>query len=66
MLDSYPLLVIGYKSSIRNSYMHMKSLVVFLIVLAFGIAYLAWLDSGCELTGAMTWGGKVCVEDLTK
>lgn len=34
------------------------------IVLVVGFTYIAWLDSGCELSGVMTWGGKVCVEVL--
>lgn len=28
------------------------------------VTYLFWLDSGCTLGGAMTYSGKVCVEDL--
>jgi len=35
-----------------------------LIVGAFaiaGIAYLIWLDHGCDLAGAMTWHGKICL-----
>jgi len=45
----------------------MKALVVLLtapFILAIG--YIIWLDAGCgALGGAMTWSGKVCVENLT-
>lgn len=34
--------------------------IVFVVGLSLGIAYLLWLDSGCGLSGIMTWGGKVC------
>jgi hypothetical protein len=36
------------------------------VLFVVGVAYLYWLDLGCELNGAMTWNGKVCVEDLIK
>lgn len=39
--------------------------VIFFTILALSFGYLLWLDSGCELSGAMTWHGKVCVESLT-
>lgn len=40
----------------------MKTLVVLFIL---AVAYLFWLDAGCgALGGAMTWSGKVCVEQL--
>lgn len=45
--------------------MHMKTLALFLILLALGAYYLAWLREGCELTGVMTWHGKVCLDELT-
>ncbi len=41
----------------------MKYLILFTALLAVGIAYLTWLDSGCELNGVMTWHGKECVWD---
>lgn len=28
------------------------------------VAYILWLDAGCELSGIATWHGKVCAEDL--
>ena len=34
--------------------------IVFIALLALGIGYIMWLDSGCALSGIMTWGGKVC------
>lgn len=35
------------------------------VIVAFGIGYLLWIDSGCgPLGGAMTWQGKVCFSDL--
>lgn len=42
----------------------MKSLLIFLALLALGMSYLIWLDWGCELNGVMTWQGKVCAESL--
>lgn len=39
-------------------------LMIFLGLLAVGIIYVVWLDSGCGLSGAMTLDGKVCVENL--
>lgn len=33
----------------------------FIIILALGLTYIVWLDAGCELSGAMTWHGKVCI-----
>lgn len=38
---------------------------MFIALLLLGIGYVVWLDYGCELSGAMTWHGKVCVEQLT-
>jgi len=44
-----------------------KNVLVFVLLLALGIAYLYYLDAGCgALGGAMTWSGKVCVSDLAK
>jgi hypothetical protein len=37
---------------------------VFILGAAASIGYVIWLDSGCELTGVMTWQGKVCLENL--
>ncbi len=31
-------------------------------LLVLGIAYLVWLDAGCEVSGVMTWHGKECVQ----
>lgn len=43
-----------------------KQFAITAMLLAAGITYLFWLDSGCgdSLGGVMTWGGKVCVHDL--
>ena len=40
--------------------------IAFLFLLLLGLGYMFWLETGCELGGAMTWNGKVCVEDLIK
>jgi hypothetical protein len=34
------------------------------ILVALAVGYMAWLDSGCEVVGVMTWHGKVCAEDI--
>lgn len=44
-----------------NKQNNMKNAVVFLILIALGIGYLVWLDSGCKLSGVMTWHGKECI-----
>lgn len=44
----------------------MKIFIVCALLLVLGLAYLFWLETGCELGGAMTWNGKVCVESLIK
>ncbi len=47
--------------------MTLKHWATFALLAVVGIGYLVWLDSGCgDLGGAMTWGGKVCVQDLGK
>lgn len=33
----------------------------FVIALSLGLGYIVWLDAGCELSGVMTWQGKVCI-----
>lgn len=38
----------------------MKSTIAIVMIL-LGMAYLIYLDYGCEIGGVMTWGGKVCV-----
>lgn len=48
----------------KQSTMTAKHYTAFVIVLALGIAYLAYLDAGCRLSGVMTWHGKVCAENL--
>jgi len=35
--------------------------IVFGILFIAGFAYLLWLDSGCGISGMMTWAGKVCM-----
>ena len=44
----------------------MKYKIVCLVVLAVVaiVGFLTWLDAGCSLGGAITWSGKVCVENL--
>lgn len=43
----------------------MKTFAIFALLVVAGIGYMVWLDAGCgDLGGAMTWGGKVCVENL--
>lgn len=42
----------------------MRKLIGFAIVLLLGFGYMIWLDTGCELSGVMTWHGKVCAENL--
>ena len=42
----------------------MKTFIYFVVAFSLAIGYLVWLDSGCELSGVMTWEGKVCVESL--
>jgi len=37
---------------------------ILLIGIPAAIGYTKWLSTGCELTGAMTWQGKVCLENL--
>lgn len=32
----------------------------FIIAISLGIGYIVWLDAGCDISGAMTWQGKVC------
>jgi len=44
----------------------MKNTLLFLALLALGIAYIMYLDYGCDPSGVMTWHGKVCFEDLIK
>lgn len=39
-------------------------LAVLVIGLPLAIGYCMYLNAGCDLTGAMTAAGKVCVEDL--
>lgn len=48
----------------KQSTMTTKHYAAFAIILALGLGYIVWLDSGCSLSGAMTWHGKVCVENL--
>lgn len=35
--------------------------LMWILLLGVCVAYVSWLDSGCQLAGAMTWEGKVCV-----
>ena len=30
-------------------------------MLAIAVMYNVWLNAGCDLAGAMTWSGKVCI-----
>lgn len=36
--------------------------LVFAALFAAGMSYLLWLDAGCDISGVMTWEGKVCFE----
>lgn len=41
-----------------------REIATFALLFALGIGYIVWLNAGCELSGVMTWQGKVCAEDL--
>lgn len=36
-------------------------LLAFVGLLLVGVAYLVWLDIGCDLQGVLTLQGKVCI-----
>lgn len=38
-----------------------KEHLILMSLLILGLAYMAWLDNGCELSGIMTWEGKYCI-----
>lgn len=40
--------------------MNYKILTFFIALAVIAVIYIVWLDAGCELTGVMTWSGKVC------
>ena len=50
-----------HESDSRTVFILMSFIIVGLIV---GIAYLYFLNVGCEYTGVITWEGKQCFEDL--
>lgn len=43
----------------RNTARHIT--VILVIGIIASVAYIAYLDAGCRLGGAMTWSGKVCI-----
>lgn len=37
------------------------ALAVLIFAVGIAVAFNVWLDSGCELQGAITWQGKICL-----
>ena len=35
--------------------------VIIILIASAMIGYLIWLDSGCEISGYLTWHGKMCI-----
>ena len=40
---------------------YLLALLALLPILVALVLYILWLDAPCELAGAMTWSGSVCV-----
>lgn len=38
-----------------------RAVVTALILVACAVAYMVWLNAGCDVAGVMTWHGKQCV-----
>lgn len=62
MYNSLMVALTANKQTTMITRTEVLTFVVLIVLFALGIAYLAWLDHGCALSGAMTWHGKICVQ----